>query len=169
MFDPIRAQAMIREAQQNPAKCQSILATLSRQLGDGQHPSRKRDRRSGAGLIIRAPDPGAIATGASSSIQTVTWRKKGRVLDLYGQVTSALDTDAAFLSVQILDGGQKSLVSNGDAATFAPYFALFGKTQNWFPLDVEVEDGNVWTFQWKNEGSGGNITPSLLLAFQPYP
>lgn len=169
MYDPIKAQALIKRARENPSLCPQVLDQLGRDIGEGVHPSRKRDRRAGAGFVTRCPDPGPVANLATSSPQTIIWRRPGRVLDMYGQVASGSDTDAAFLSVQVLVGGEKSLWNNGDANAYLPFFAAFGKTQNWFPLDIEVKNGEVWTCTFKNEGSGGNITPALLFSFLPYP
>lgn len=130
-------------------------------------------RKRGANRLYRVPSPSTnIGSGSPSSPTTIAaipirFRKPGIAVAMYGQVLSAVAADAAGLEVRVQLGGTRDLFTDGDSGTFVPYFALFGSSQNWFPLDLGVTEGQDWSVTWRNVGSNA-VMPSLIISvFEP--
>ncbi len=163
---------MVREAQRNPGNAQAMLAGLNTMLSLGPHPNARNEglARTGASKVFRVSSVAApVAPGATVGAITIQWRFTGRVLAMYGQVSTGLTADYASMSTKILVGGEKSIITTGDADTFAPFLALFGPNQNWFPLNLEVKNGDSWSVFYFNQGfSATSMTPDLLFSFLDY-
>jgi hypothetical protein len=121
-----------------------------------------RGRRK-ANRILRVPSVGTLAAGATSSPQTVKFVKAGEALALYGQISEATDVGAAAAAVRIVVGADRDIITDGNGATFCPFFALFGQARNWWPLGLEIARNEIWTFTFRNEHASLTYTPALLV------
>ncbi len=122
--------------------------------------------RVGATRTYRVP---GITTGlaalASTSPLPLKWNANGIVIGVYGQVQSADDGDQASMAARIQISGTEDLITDGSTGTFATFNALFGKTQNWYPVSRSVFTGQTWNITFRNErATGGTILPALFFS-----
>jgi hypothetical protein len=134
-----------------------------------QEARRRLGARKGANRIYRIPPlqaalPVAPLAGSTSNPISIRFRRPGIVLAIYGQVASGLDADAATTEMRLQVAGTRDLITDGDSGQFAPFLALFGKTQNWFPLELAAKQGTDWTFTYKNTSTLVTTLPSLILS-----
>jgi hypothetical protein len=67
--------------------------------------------------------------------------------------------------VRVRIGGNEDLFTDGQSGVFVPMLALFGQTQNWFPLWRRATPGVDWTITYKNQSGAQTAIPSFILAF----
>lgn len=120
--------------------------------------------RCGATRTYRVP---GITTGLNggekSSPLPLKWNANGIVIGAYGQVQSADDADAAAMSARIQVSGTEDLITDGSSGAFGTFSALFGKTQNWYPLSRAVYTGMIWNITFFNENlSASAILPAMF-------
>jgi len=122
--------------------------------------------RIGATRIYRVPPlPAVLAPGDQSSQIPVRFRVDGVVLAMYGQESeSATNASAAQASARIQISGSEDLFTDGQSGAFVNFLALFGPTQNWFPIERRVYTGQDWTTTYQNEGVAGDINPQIFFA-----
>lgn len=119
--------------------------------------------RRGATRIYRVPIRAAVDAAQTTNGLATKFRRPGTVLGIYGTTLGATAAEAAGIETAIQISGSENLITDGDAADFASYRALFGDAQNWFPIDRRVEGGDQWFSSFRNV-SGAAITPSLYFA-----
>lgn len=124
--------------------------------------------RVGATKIYVTPAlPAAIAAvaGTESAPQTIRFREPGTVIACYGQEQAGTAAKFATTEVRVRIGGNEDLFTDGQSGIFVPMLALFGQTQNWFPLWRRALPGVDWTITYRNQSGAQTATPSFLLAF----
>lgn len=117
--------------------------------------------RGPANKIVRVPPPGVVTANTTTSPATIKFPKAGIVLSMIGQTKEATDVAAANIALRVLQGADRELVTDGSAASYAPYLMLFGVARNWFPLYARVVPGEVWQINWRNESAATPYTPDL--------
>ncbi len=120
--------------------------------------------RVGATRTYRVPQPSAaLASATQTSPIQLKWNANGIVVAAYGQVQSALDADMAAMSARIQISGTEDLITDGGGGAFGTFSALFGKTQNWYPISRMVYTGQIWNITFKNErATGDTILPDMF-------
>jgi hypothetical protein len=124
--------------------------------------------RVGATRIYAAPALGAViaaGSGVIATAQPITFREPGTVLAAYGQELTGTPAKFASTAVRVQIGGTEDLFTDGQAGTFVPMLALFGTTQNWFPIMRRAQPGVDWTVSYQNNDAGGTASPFFCLAF----
>lgn len=116
--------------------------------------------RVGASRIYRVPQLAAVGAGVDSQSVSVPFRRSGLVLAAYGTTLGATAAEAANLEVRIQMGGTEDLITDGESFAFASFRALFGDSQNWFPIGKRVRLKADWSVTFRNR-SGAGITPSM--------
>ena len=116
-------------------------------------------------IYTHLPLGSTVAASSSSSQVPVQWKDQGTVIAMYGQEAAGTAAAYATTDVRIQIGGSEDIVTNGQTGDFVPLLALFGFTQNWFPLWRRATPGTNWTVQFRNRNAGAAITPSLYFAF----
>lgn len=107
----------------------------------------------------------AAVAGTVSVPTNIRFREPGTVIALYGQEQAGTAAAFATTEVRIQVGGQEDLFTNGQSGTFVSMLALFGGSQNWFPLLRRAVPGVDWTATYRNQSGSATATPSLYLAF----
>jgi hypothetical protein len=124
-------------------------------------------RERGANRVYRVPPLASALTVASSpSVPLqIRFRKPGIVIAMYGQVQSGEDEDAASTEVRIQIAGTRDIFTDGDSGTFLPFLALFGQSQNWWPLDIPAIEGQDWSITYRLiTGGPSSVVPSIMFA-----
>jgi hypothetical protein len=119
--------------------------------------------RVGATRVYKWDETGTIAAGAVAQPPAVRFRKTGLVIGVYGCALDGLFPSQAGMAAKITIGGSEELFTNGQSGQFISFLTLFGFSQNWFPVNRLVYDGNDWTVQFRNR-TAGPIEPELCLA-----
>lgn len=127
--------------------------------------NRLTGRSRGANRLYRvAPLSTALAAnGLATAGVPIRFRKSGVVIAMFGQVYSGLDIDLAGCEVRIQIAGTRDLFTDGDSGVYAPFLALFGKNQNWWPLDIPAREGQDFVVSYRNMGTN-SVVPSLMFA-----
>lgn len=120
--------------------------------------------RVGATRVYRTPVVAAIAAGLDSNPVAIQFREPGIVIAAYGQELAGTVANFAGTEVRVQVGGTEDLFTDGVSGQFVPMLALFGSTQNWFPLLRRAVPGIDWQITFRNR-TGGNVTPTFALAF----
>lgn len=124
---------------------------------------------AGTRRIIKPVGLASVAALSDSGSLRLTWPTKGRVLALFvGGYDPAdgltVEEVAARLSLQVQINGDKSLVTNGEAADFASFRSLCPGSAPWFPLDLEVRVNEPWLITVRN-AAGVALTPEVCFAW----
>lgn len=111
---------------------------------------------------VAAAGAGGPGLGGPSQIRFL---EDGVVVAMYGQEQAGTVASFASTEVQVKIGGSENLFTDGQAGTFAPLLALFGPNLNWWPLWRRVDNGDIWTVNWRNQNVAATAIPTLMLAF----
>lgn len=123
--------------------------------------------RIGATTIYKAPELAAAIAGVAGTVagpQNIRFREPGTVIAMYGQEALGTSLSFATTEVRIQIGGNEDVFTDGQAGTFVPLLALFGGSQNWFPLLRRAVPGVDWSISYRNQSAVAK-TPQLMLAF----
>lgn len=120
--------------------------------------------RVGATRVYRTPVIAAIGAGLDSNPVPIQFREPGIVIAAYGQEIAGTVANLAGTEVRVQVGGTEDLFTDGTAGQFVPLLALFGSTQNWFPMLRRAVPGIDWQITFRNR-TAGNVTPVFALAF----
>ena len=134
---------------------------------------KKLGARKGANRIYRVPPlaaalPVAGASPSDSNPISIRFTRRSIVLAVYGSVSDALDSTAATTEARIQIGGEYDVVTDGTSGQFGVFLALFGKTQNWYPLELKGDPAVPWVTTLRNTSTGVTVTPSIHYAVFEY-
>lgn len=124
--------------------------------------------RAGATRIVAAPAltaPIPIGPGSLAGPVTIKFKRPGTVIALYGQELRGTPASFATTFVRVLIGGSEDLFTDGVGGVYVPFLALFGQTNNWFPLTRRGTPGVDWSVFYRNDDAAATATPFFSLAF----
>lgn len=104
----------------------------------------------------------ATTTGAPIVYQ---WRQALRLTGLFLMPSIWTVADWAGLKVQVSDGGEQAIITDGQIPQTASGFELAGTARRWFPLGIDVRAGDRWAWTFRNDTAGA-LTPIVLVRFE---
>lgn len=118
--------------------------------------------RVGASKIYTFPLP-AVGAGQVSPPQTVTFRRSGLLVAVYGQPGDGSVAGFSGLSIRLTSGSNEDLFTDGNTFQYVSMLSLFGFSSNWFPLMRRVSQSGTFSCSVRN-ATAGALTPEVCLA-----
>ncbi len=122
--------------------------------------------RVGATRIVRAPALSAAmaaVAGQENSPAPIIFREACTVIAMYGQELAATAAQYASTELRVRIGGTEDLFTDGTNGAFVPLLALFGGSQNWFPLWRRAVPEVPWLVTYRSANAVAK-TPSVFFA-----
>ncbi len=167
---------LLKDARSDPLRAQ-VLMTQVEGLASKLH-GMHEGTEIGRWKTLRVPNlPALTAAGTPGAITNVgqaRWPQRALIVACYGAIIAdppLTGQGASSVAFQILaEGGDKSLIINGQGADFMLFLAAFGPNQNWYPIGM-VADGpdSTWGVGFKNFNTVSTFTPEFYFRFLPLP
>lgn len=134
------------------------------------------DRRYAASVVAQGKQPEIlrlreleqpVTAGTTAAPRVTYWRQAMRLAGLWVQPSAGSFSNAnwAKLSVAVVDSAALGLVSDGQFSLAVPAFALHGVARRWFPLAIEVQAGDRWSWTFTND-AGVDQTPIVMVRWE---
>ncbi len=163
---------LLRDARSDPLRAQVLLTQVEGMASKlhGMH----EGTEIGRWKTLRVPNIPAVAPVSVSAVGQARWPQRALVVAAYGAILSdapLTGLGASSVSFQILaEGGDKSLIINGQGADYMLFLAAFGVAQNWYPIGMVAEGADsTWGVGFKNFHTANTYTPEFYFRFVPLP
>jgi hypothetical protein len=163
---------LLKDARSDPLRAQ-VLMTQVEGLASKLH-GMHEGTEIGRFKTLRVPNIPALGPLVTTGSLPARWPQRCLVIAAYGApIADAPLTGlgASSLMFQILaEGGDKSLVVNGQQADFMLFLAAFGVAQNWYPIGMVAEGADsTWGVLFRNLHAANTYTPEFYFRFIPLP